>query len=281
MKATGVDTVLNKQIRTLFFSATGTTAKVVTGIADRLSMKMESAATVDNFNFTLPESRKKAASFTDRDLVVVGVPVIAGRVPNVLLKYLNAIAGNGALAVSVVVYGNRNYDDALIELRDILEARGFRVIAGGAFIGEHSFSKTLAQDRPDAQDMIVVNDFAEQIYGKIINQDNILTAVVSGIRPYRDYYKPRDAAGNPVDFRKIAPKTNSDCIDCKLCASICPMGSIAADDVSKVIGICIKCCACVKKCPVQAKYFDDEHFLRHKDELEIAFASRREPELFL
>jgi NAD-dependent dihydropyrimidine dehydrogenase PreA subunit/flavodoxin len=277
----GVGSVLNKKISTLYFSATGTTEKVVTGIADRLSMNLDKTVTVENYNFTLPESRKNAVSFNGKDLVVVGVPVIAGRVPNVLLKYLTSITGNGALAVSVVVYGNRNYDDALIELKDILESKGFRVIAGGAFIGEHSFSKTLAKDRPDEQDMAVVNDFAEQICEKITIQGEIQTAVVFGNKPYRDYYKPQDTAGNPVDFRKIVPKTNSDCVDCKLCASICPMGSIAAEDVSSIVGICIKCCACIKKCPVQAKYFDDEHFLRHKNELEIAFSSRREPELFL
>lgn len=273
--------MLNKKISTLYFSATGATEKIVTGIANKLSRNIDKTATVENFNFTLPESRMNAVSFTGKDLVVVGVPVIAGRVPNVLLKYLNAIAGNGALAVSVVVYGNRNYDDALIELKDILESRGFRVIAGGAFIGEHSFSKTLAKDRPDEQDMTVVDDFAGQIYEKITIQGEIRTAVVSGNKPYREYYKPQDTAGNPVDFRKIVPKTNSECIDCKLCASICPMGSIAAEDVSRIVGICIKCCACIKKCPVQAKFFDDEHYLRHKNELEIAFTSRREPELFL
>jgi NAD-dependent dihydropyrimidine dehydrogenase PreA subunit/flavodoxin len=271
---------LNKKINTLYFSATGTTEKVVTGIANSIS-ENDKTITINNVNFTLPEPRGNIISFTEEDLVIVGVPVIAGRVPNVLLKYLNTITGNGALAISVVVYGNRNYDDALIELKDILELSGFKVIAGGAFIGEHSFSKTLAKNRPDEQDMAIVDDFARQIYKKITTQDEIQTVIVTGNRPYRDYYKPKDNNGNPVDIRKIVPKTNSDCIDCKLCTGVCPMGSIDAEDVSKVIGICIKCCACIKKCPAQAKYFDDERYLRHKNELEIAFACRREPELFI
>ena len=89
--------------------------------------------------------QKRAGIFFRKDIVIVGVPVYAGRVPNVLLKYLNTMSGNGALAIAVVLYGNRNYDDALLELKDILEANGFKVIAGGAFIGEHAFSKTLAK----------------------------------------------------------------------------------------------------------------------------------------
>jgi len=270
----------NKKINTMYFSATGTTEKVVTGIAKKISENIANKI-ANNINFTLPEMRKISVSFTEEDVVIMGVPVIAGRVPNVLLKYLNTITGNGALAISVVVYGNRNYDDALIELKDILELNGFKVIAGGAFIGEHSFSETLAKNRPDEQDMAIVDNFACQIYKKMTMQDEIQTVIVPGNRPYRDYYKPKDNDGNPVDFRKIVPKTNSNCINCKLCSGICPMGSIDAEDVSKIIGICIKCCACIKKCPAQAKYFDDEHYLRHKDELEIAFADRREPELFI
>lgn len=272
---------MNKKIHTLYFSATGTTEKVVTEIANKISASWDQEAGVHHVNFTLPEARKNPISFADEDLVVVGVPVFAGRVPNVLLKYLNTIKGNGALAVSVVVYGNRNYDDALIELKDILESDGFKVVAGGAFIGEHSFSDTLAKNRPDEQDMVVVHRFAGQIYQKIAPWDEIQTVVVNGNRPYRDYYKPKDQDGNPFDFRKIIPKTSDDCIDCKLCASVCPMGSIHAEEVSEIIGICIKCCACIKQCPVGAKYFDDERYLRHKEEIETTFASRREPEFFL
>jgi NAD-dependent dihydropyrimidine dehydrogenase PreA subunit/flavodoxin len=273
--------VLNKKITAMYFSATGTTEKIATGIASKISVNIDKKKPIDILNFTLPESRNNFLSFTEKDLVIVGVPVIAGRVPNVLLKYLNSLTGNGALAICVVVYGNRNYDDALVELKDILESRGFNVIAGGAFIGEHSFSKTLGKNRPDEQDMAVINDFAQQIYKKLTIQEELQPVIVAGNKPYRDYYKPKDNNGNPVDFRRIVPKTNSDCIDCKLCASVCPMGSIDAEDVSKIIGICIKCCACIKRCPAQAKYFDDERYVRHKNELEIAFASRREPELFL
>mgnify|MGYP000976639738 FL=1 len=59
------------------------------------------------------------------------------------------------------------------------------------------------------------------------------------------------------------------------------MGSISFDGVSNFKGICIKCCACIKKCPNQAKYFDDPDYLHHKEELEINFILRREPEVFL
>ena len=214
---------MNQNIKSVYFSPTGTTRKIVTGIVDKLAQSMRSKS-VKNIDFTLPHARKEPLSFTGQDLVVFGVPVYAGRVPNVLLKYLNGMMGNGASAIAVVVYGNRHYNDALIELKDILESKGMKVVAGGAFIGEHSFSKTLGMDRPDEQDMSVVTEFARQIYQKMTSQNVYESLSVPGDRPYRAYSKPKDKDNKPMVLHKITPKTNSDCISCKLCANFCPMG---------------------------------------------------------
>ena len=272
---------MNKKINAMCFSATGTTEKIVSGIARRISEKADQAMNIKSIDFTLPEARNEAVAFSPDDVVILGVPVYAGRVPNILLKYLNSLQGNGALAIAVVVYGNRDYDDALIELKDIMEFCGFTVIAGGAFVGEHSFSRILSHNRPDEEDMVIANGFADQIYSKIIGPAQIATVTVKGNRPYRKYYIPQNNNGEPTDIRKVAPKTQSSCIDCKVCVGVCPMGSIDYQNVSKLNGICIKCGACIKKCPVQAKYYDDEDYLRHKNELEVNCARRRAPELFL
>ena len=272
---------MNKKINTMYFSATDTTKKVVSDISKRISENIDREITINNIDFTLLKSRRQAVCFTEEDVVIIGVPVYAGRVPNVLLTYLNSIMGNGALAIPVVVYGNRNYDDALIELKDILELNGFKVIAGGAFIGEHSFSKTLAKNRPDEKDRDIARDFADQIYTKIITQNKFETVVIKGNKPYKKHYMPKNKEGMAIDIRKVTPKTDNNCSDCKLCVNICPMGSIDFEDVSKLNGICIKCGACIKKCPTNAKYYDDEDYLRHKHELEADFAYRREPEIFI
>ena len=71
------------------------------------------------------------------------------------------------------------------------------------------------------------------------------------------------------------------CVDCGLCAAVCPMGSISAEDPSQVNGICIKCQACVKKCPTGAKYFDDAAFLSHVAMLEQNFTRPIQAEFFL
>lgn len=279
--AKGMTLYMNGTINAMYFSPTGTTKKVVVGITKKISENIGRERTINYIDFTLPGVRINPVSFSEQDIVIIGVPVYAGRVPNVLLNYLNSIKDNNALAIPVVVYGNRNYDDALIELKDILESNGFKVIAAGAFIGEHSFSTTLAKNRPDEKDMTVADDFANQIHRKITTQAEFQTLVVEGNQPYRKHYMPKNKEGSPVDIRKVAPKTNINCNDCKLCVNVCPMGSIDGEDVSKFNGICIKCGACIKKCPTQAKYYDNEDYLRHKQELEIEFAFRREPELFI
>lgn len=154
------------RVRGMYFSGTGTTRKIVTAVAAQLAsdLNQEKAPDID---FTPPGAREEIYRFDDRDILVFGVPVIAGRVPNVLLPFLKTLEGDGAMAVPLVLYGNRNFDDALIELRDILEEQGFYTVAAAAFIGEHSFSRRLAAGRPDASDMRIAEAFAGKVAEKI------------------------------------------------------------------------------------------------------------------
>lgn len=266
-----------KKVYAAYFTGTETTKKVVTAIAGALDPNY-----ID-LDFSLPAAREKPLVFEKDDLVVFGTPVIAGRVPNVLLKYLDTIQGNGAMGVPIVLFGNRNYDDALIELRDILEKGGIHTIAAGAFVGEHSFSTILAKGRPDADDLKKAEEFAAAIAGKVkAGPDLSAPVAVEGTPfPYRPYYTPRDRNGKGIDIRKVKPKTNDNCDDCKLCADICTMGSIDRDDVKNIKGICIKCNACIKRCPKNAKYYDDEGYLYHEHELEAMYERRAEISLFI
>jgi ferredoxin/flavodoxin len=271
-----------KKVWAVYFSATGTTKRIVEHIAQAIAEI--TGATYGSIDFTLPGARAGALRFNTDELVIFGTPVYAGRVPNVLLKYLESIDGGGAGAVPVVLYGNRDYDDALIELRDILEKGGLHTVAAAAFVGEHSFSTSLAQGRPDAADLAVAADFAGKVAEQVTSigdKSSLEPVFVKGTpAPYRGYYQPRDRGGNPVDIRKVKPLTNDRCTNCRLCAEVCPMGSVSAENVRELTGICIKCGACVKKCPVGAKYYDDAGFLYHQHELEEGLTRRAEPELF-
>lgn len=271
-----------EKIWAVYFSGTGTTRRTVEriagGIASRLNLPAESV------DFSRPAVRQETLGFGEKDLVVFGTPVYAGRVPNVLLPFLRErIVGGGALAVPVVLFGNRNYDDALIELRNILAADGMHPIAAGAFVGEHSFSRVLGADRPNAEDEALMDEFAARVAELAAGLDAapVKSVAVRGQEPLRPYYTPRDRAGKPINILKVKPKTDlSRCGGCGLCADLCPMGSIDPADVSAVRGICIKCCACVKGCPTGAKFFDDAGYLYHQHELEAQYARPTENEVF-
>lgn len=263
----------------VWFSPTGTTQAITCHIARHIAETL--GKPFRRFDFTPPAARQGEMAFGADDIVVLGVPVYAGRVPNVLLKYLNMIQGGGAFGVPIVLFGNRNYDDALIELRNIMEQEGFHTVAAAAFVGEHSFSEILAAGRPDAADYAVASEFAARVAAVLGNEAAASPVPVAGHEPIRPYYTPRDRAGNPIDIRKVRPKVGPGCTSCGLCAMVCPMGSIDPADMEHALGICIKCGACSKRCPTGARYYDDAGYLYHKQELEEQFTRRAEPELFL
>lgn len=271
-----------KKIWAVYFSGTGTTRRTVERIASGLAEKL--SLPVEKVDFSRPPVRQQELRFDGADLVVLGTPVYAGRVPNVLLPFLQKkIAGGDALAVPVVLFGNRNYDDALIELRNILAADGLHPVAAAAFVGEHSFSRTLGQGRPNENDEALMDEFAAKTADLVrrLPAAPEKPVAVRGQEPLRPYYTPRDRAGNPINILKVKPKTDmTRCGGCGLCAEMCPMGSIDPTDVSAVRGICIKCCACVKGCPTGAKYFDDAGYLYHQHELEAQYARPAENEVF-
>jgi len=265
----------------IYFSPTGTTKKVCSGLAEALSSALHIPA--EEYDFTLPVARTSFPEIHQDDITVFAVPTYAGRVPNVLLKYLNTIKGNSSKAIALVTFGNRNYDSSLTELTDILNDHGFNVTAAGAVSCRHSFSDTLGNGRPDMDDMADIDNFSGKIIDKLSHKEAVEKSLtVPGIsHTYQGYYRPQDRNGNFIDIRKVTPKVSASCTDCGLCARHCPMGSISPENVREMIGICIKCNSCLKICPVSARYFDDEGYLYHKRELEIMYEQRAENSFFL
>lgn len=266
----------------VYFSPVGNTEKIVAALAQAVGEKLN--LPVEKLDYTLPAAREEINAFSKTDLVIWGTPVYAGRVPNKLLPYVQGhFIGNDALAVPVAVFGNRSFDDALIELRNVLEDNGFHTIAGAGVAAQHAFSMALAAGRPDRADMEKLEAFSAQIVEKLNTLEAPPQPVdVKGNNPPQAYYTPKGLDGNPTVFLKAKPKTDMEkCNRCGVCIARCPMGSINREDPADIIGICIKCHACVKRCPQNAKYFDDAQFISHKLMLERDFVRRAEPEFFI
>lgn len=166
----------------VYFSATFTTRKVVRAIGAAFGGE------VVEHDITCGGPSGGAVSLGSGDLLVAGVPVYAGRVPAQAAVALRSFKGSGVPAVLVCVYGNRDYDDALVELQDIVEAGGFKTVAAGAFIARHCIFPKVAADRPDAADMQKIDAFAAGCARLLAGTDDVAslpTPVLKGNRPYK------------------------------------------------------------------------------------------------
>ncbi len=255
-------------IRVLYFSPTHTTRTVVRLTSRILSSEL--GWPVEETDWTPPDSRETELYGETEDLLVLGYPVYAGRVPPLLAKPLSRLKGRGTPAVLEAVYGNRAFEDALLEGRDILAGAGFVPIAAGAFIGEHSYSRQVAAGRPDEADLSAVREFSRQIAEKL-RRGSRAEVKVPGTRPYREL-----SPANPA-----RPQTTDACIRCLACVRACPKGLIHCEDPARVDPGCLHCCACIKACPIGAKAFDDERIRQTTRMLESRCCTRREPEWFL
>ncbi|MDO5851324.1 MAG: EFR1 family ferrodoxin [Methanobacteriaceae archaeon] len=258
------------QINEIYFSPTGTTKKIVRTISRNIKEELNSST--KNIDLTNLESRKKEYKFTKEDITIIGFPVYYGRVPTILNEVINNIKGENTKTIIIGVYGNRDYDDALLEIKNNLEKNGLNIIAAGAFIGEHSFSDKLAANRPDMKDLGIASDFASKIIKKLETEEEENKLEITGNYPYKEF--------NEIS---ASPKTTDDCIKCLACVQNCPTEIINSEDPKNFIDKngCICCCACVKVCPTNAKYFDDERVVGAKTKLESICKERKEPKIFI
>ncbi|MEA4856851.1 4Fe-4S binding protein [Solidesulfovibrio sp.] len=260
--------------RLAFFSPTGTTRRIVDNIGLGLGF-----AVAERLDLTRPECL--AAAHASRETVtVLGAPVYAGRLPAEAVRRLKRLHGAGGPAVLVVAYGNRAYEDALLELCDLARELGFTPVAGGAFVGEHSYSAPetpIAPGRPDARDVRAAREFGRVVAAKLERLADLETAAplrVPGSLPYRE--AGLSAGPGPITVAAL-------CQACGQCVTACPVAAVRleADGPVTEAARCIRCCACVKGCPEGARLFDHPGLLAVAKRLAATCRERREPETFL
>lgn len=215
----------------IIFSPTGGTAKV----ANALTRKWPETETID-----LSDKSISSIVLEEGALALIAMPSFGGLAPQLALDRLAAIKANGAKCVLVAVYGNRAYEDTLIQMKDYAEKAGFQVIAAISAVAEHSIIREYAAGRPNTNDCCQLCSFGEKILEKSMGECESIS--VPGNKPY----KKAGAA--------MVPKAGADCVACGLCARKCPAGAISTEtpritDKSK----CIGCMRCVSICPHAAR----------------------------
>ncbi|MBN1692914.1 MAG: EFR1 family ferrodoxin [Dehalococcoidales bacterium] len=263
------------KIYAIYFSPTGTTEKAAIAVTDSTGIPYE------KIDLTTRHARHDFKhTFKKSELAIVGLPVYGGRLPGKLDNFFTGLHGNSSPAIALVVYGNRAYEDALIELKVRLEERGFTVIAGAAFIGEHTFSKKIAGGRPDAADIIIAKNLGKKA---VKNMDKLMqgTLHVKGDYPYlKEGFNSRKPFGPLATFTNIV--TTEDCTRCGLCAEECPWEAIDSEDYATIdYTKCMRCFRCIRVCPAEAKKNISEKFDEALPVFEKMVSARKEPELFL
>ncbi len=243
--------------------------KIAAGIGKKISTVID---------ITKPENRKNPISDLPDGPVLIGAPVYAGRIQKDAADYFKRIHASGNPAILTVLYGNREFEDALLELKNIAVECGFSPLAASAFIGEHSFSNKaypVAPNRPDSKDLETAYSFGKQVAALLEKneaQDKMEPVEVPGNFPFKD-----GMAAGAFSFIDVTEA----CDDCGLCVSACPKEAInEAENYSTIDEKCIFCCACIRACPQEARILKNGPIYEKSKWLNKNCSKRKNPELF-
>ncbi len=203
-------------------------------------------------------------------IAVIALPSYYGRVPVLAARRLRHIKGNGARAVLLCVYGNRAFDDTLLEMKDLAEEISCKPVAAAAAIAEHSIYRCFAAGRPNAEDEKILQSFGKRIRDKLESGDD--TPVnLPGNRPYKE-----------IPDHGMIPHPTEECTNCGLCAAECPNHAIDEADASVIDeNSCISCMRCIAVCPIDARINDPKAYEAGIEKLRALLTEPKKAELFV
>lgn len=253
------------KIHAVIYSPCGGTEKV----ADALCVNL-GEGTIKH-NLTLSKNRRQPLSFGKDDFVVFAFPVYGGRMPRNIEKILAKVSGDGTPCALVAVYGNREWEGALLDLNDQVAKRGFIPAGAVAAIAQHSVAPMVAHGRPDNDDREKLADFGAKLFEKMKNRERL-----DKIPGYYPQWKiPEGVSMFPVTDRDL-------CVECGECVLVCPCDAIPDDKPYETDdSLCAPCGACVQVCPNDARRLGNDAAQEMAKEHLSHCVERKEPELFV
>ena len=221
----------------IVFSPTGGTLKAANAVTEEWS------GSVEVIDLSDPNKNFSEYSFDSEDIALIAMPSYGGRVPATAAERLKKLKGGGAKCTLLCVYGNRAYEDTLVEMEDIAKECGFEVKAAIAAVAEHSIAHKYAAGRPDSEDIKKLKEFSGAAIRTMQDEAHTAELKLAGNRPY----KKASGAG-------LVPKADQHCVKCGVCAQKCPVKAISTETVGTADAKkCISCMRCIKVCPHAAR----------------------------
>ncbi len=266
---------INK-VSAFYYSPTRTTQKIVRAIASGIGID---PLNITENDLTYPEFEESLIEVEPGDLVIIGAPVYCGQIAIEAHRRLEKIKFAGNPAVLVALYGNRHYDNALIDIREMALKLGLAPVAAAAFVGEHSYSTRdlpIAKGRPDKEDEMAARDFGSAVAKKIQGCKSLFEAALSeipGVFPLPERIMVPDS---------YAQTAVNKCNECGVCQIVCPTGAISfKKGVQTDPTLCTMCCACIKACKRRARIVISEVVPISRERLAENCKDRKQPLTFL
>lgn len=231
-------------IQLIWFSPMYHTREIVRAFGASLARSLDSLP-IEKHDISV---NTKEMIFTDQDIVVIGAPVYAGRIPLLAAQRIQQIKGSNSAAIILASYGNRAYEDALLELRDLTVSVNLIPVAAAACIARHTIADVYAQGRPNSEDLNGLSDFAAKVGGLLKQNtiDNTHLVKVPGNKPYKT------AQSFP-----LPQSVDDNCVLCGICWKKCPASAIKPGVPNEIdLKKCICCMRCVNVCPESARHPD-------------------------
>lgn len=252
---------MNK-LHIISFSPTGTSLGVAEQIADAFEMEK---AVVD-----LCKEKDGEIQIGEEAVCVFSGPCYGGRIPQTMAGRLSRIHGGKTPAIVCVTFGNRAFEDALLELADRVEANGFQVIAGCAVSAEHNIMRVFGQGRPDTADREEIRGFSAEAVQKL-KEGRTDRPDLPGSRPYKE----RHGGNAPILVDE------NTCVSCGLCARECPVKAISPNGRRVDGTVCVNCMRCIKICPKKSRSLPKEYVDALVQRLRPACEGRKANEFYL
>ena len=101
---------INK-VSLVYFSTSGNTKKICEVVGKFFGKE------ITVYDRTPFENRWSGATFGEEELVIIGMPSYYGRAPKIINEFFRYIKGNNTPAIFITTYGNREFEDTLLEIK--------------------------------------------------------------------------------------------------------------------------------------------------------------------